>query len=145
MRPVFLAALLVLAVPVLAPAQTTESNGDADVVKAAHLGTTGPALVEFFKNRTQRTATPEKLRELIEQLGDKKADVRDKAYSGLLSTGMVAVPLLRQAANNIDDNEAATRARDILKYIEGEEAATLTSAAARLLAEANPAGAVDAL
>src|SRR5438874_10810593 len=113
MRPVFLAALLLLAVPTLArtqpipartqpiPArtQTTETTGDADVVKAAHLGTTGPALVEFFKNRTQRTAAPDKLRELIEQLGDKKADVRDKAYAGLVSAGMVAVPLLRPAAN----------------------------------------------
>src|SRR2546422_493761 len=136
MHPVFLAALLILAMPALTRAQTTQTTGDADVVKAAHLSTTGPALVEFFKNRTQRTATPEKLRELIEQLGDKKADVRDKASTGLVSAGMVAVPLLRQSANNIDDNEAATRARDILKYIEGDEAATLTSAAARLLAEA---------
>src|SRR6266542_1410955 len=145
MRRVFLAAFLVLVLPALARTQTTETTGDADVVKAAHLGTTGPALVEFFKNRTQRTPAPDKLRELIEQLGDKKADVRDKAYAGLVSAGMVAVPLLRQAANNIDDNDTATRARDILKYIEGEEAATLTTAAARLLAEAKPEGAVDAL
>jgi HEAT repeat protein len=145
MRSAFLAVLLVLAVPGLALTQTTEATGDAAVVKAAHLGSTGPALVEFFKQRTQRTATPEKLHELIEQLSDKQADVRDKASAGLVSAGMVAVPLLRQAANNIDDNEAATRARDILKYIEGEEAATLTCAAARLLAEVNPDGAVDAL
>src|SRR5262245_2633488 len=145
MRRVFLAAFLVLVLPALACAQTTETTGDADVVKAARIGTGGPALVEFFKNRTQRTADHDKLRELSVQLGDKTPDVLDKAYTRLVSSGMVAVPLLRQAANNVDDNEAATRARDILKYIEGDEAATLCSAAARLLAAANPDGAVDAL
>src|SRR5262245_30360912 len=99
MRSGFLAALLLLAVPALARAQqkTTETTGDDDVVKAAHLGTTGPALVDFFKGRTQRTPDTDKLRELIEQLGDKKADVRDKAFGALVSSGMVAVPLLRQA------------------------------------------------
>src|SRR5215510_622144 len=105
MRSAILAALLVLAVPALTRAQTAETTADADVVKAAHVGTTGPALVEFFKNRTQRTAPPDKLRSLIEQLGDKQPTVRDKAHAALVSAGMVAVPLLRQAANNVDDNE----------------------------------------
>ena len=57
----------------------------------------------------------------FKQLGDKTPETRDKAFAALVQMGMVAVPLLRQAANNVDEADIAPRARDALKYIEGDE------------------------
>jgi HEAT repeat protein len=116
---------------------------DEQVLKDARLANSGPALVGFFRARTQRSADADKLKELIGQLADK--DKRQAAFAGLVQAGMPAVPLLRQAANNVDVAEVAAQARDCLKLIEGEKAAGLSAAAARQLAQHNPEGAVEVL
>jgi HEAT repeat protein len=148
MRLAVLSVLLLL--PVGARAQmkpATEPSGlpEEQAVKAAHIPETGPGLVEFFRKRAQRTAEPGTIKELIGQLGDKDAAVRDKAFGGLVQLGMAAVPLLRQAANSVDAVETSTRAKECLKYIEGDESANLVTSVARLLAQKNAEGAVEAL
>lgn len=124
---------------------TPELAGDEQVLKSAHLGNAGPPLIAFFKARTERSADPDTIKNLIGQLGDKMADRRDKAFGGLVQAGMVAVPLLREAANNVDDAATATQARACLQCIEGDGAAALSAAAARLLAQHNPTGTAAAL
>ena len=122
---------------------TTALSSDEQIIKGARLDNSGPALLGFFKARAQRSADADKLKERIGQLGDK--DKRDAAFAGLVQAGMPAVPLLRQAANNVDEAEVSARARDCLHLIEGEKAAELSMAAARLLARLSPKGAVEAL
>ena len=121
----------------------SETLSDEQLVKDAHFDNSGAPLLTFFRARTKRSADPEKLKELVGQLGDK--DKRDAAFAGLVQAGMPAVPLLRQAANNVDEAEMSTRARGCLKLIEGARAAELSAAAARLLARHNPEGTIEAL
>ncbi len=148
MRLASLATVVLLSIPAAAHAQmppSAEAASDEQTVKAARLGTTGAALIEFFKGRTQQTAAADQVEALIKQLGEKEPEPRDKAFAALVRMGMVAVPLLRQAANTVDEADAAPRARECLKFIEGDEAAALSAAAARLLAHHNPDGAFEAL
>src|SRR6266567_3015110 len=128
MRLAVLSVLLLL--PVGAPAQmkpAAEPSGSAEeqAVKAAHIPATGPGLVEFFRKRAQKTAEPGPIKEMIGQLGDKDATVRDKAFGGLVQLGMAAVPLLRQAVNQVDAVETSARAKECLKLIEGDDSANL--------------------
>jgi HEAT repeat protein len=137
-----LATVGLVLVPILAHAQTEDAL-DVQAVKSARLETTGPALLDFFRARTQRTADPKKVADLIQRLGDREA--ANEAFAGVVRVGMPAVPLLRKAANNVDEAEVAARARECLKFIEGEDAATLSTAAARLLVRQHPEGTVEAL
>ena len=120
-----------------------ELSADEQTLKAAHLGFTPPELLQFFQRRAAGDAKPGALAEAVRCLGDGSAAVRERAFAELVSRGAAAVPLLRQAANNLDDLEAADRARECLKLIEG--GADLVKAAARLLARHQPAGAAGAL
>lgn len=124
---------------------TDPGTPDEQTVKAAKLPTTGSGLVEFFKKRSQRTAESGPIKELIAQLADKDTAKRDKAFGGLVQYGMLAVPLLRQAAAHVDDLEVSSQARQCLKLIETEDSATLISSAASLLAMTKAEGAVEAL
>jgi HEAT repeat protein len=123
----------------------TETSADEQLVRSAGLTADGPALLEFFRGRCRREADRTELEALLRQLGDAAAPVRARAAAALVGRGPVAVPALRQAANDLSDPAAAERARQCLKWIEGPEAAELVVAASRLLAERKPAGAAPVL
>lgn len=118
---------------------------DEQTLQAASLSTDGPALLEFFRKRSLAGADRGELVTLIRQLTDPSFEVREKATAELVAHGIVAVPLLRQAAQDQDDREVARRARRCLQFIEGDTSAAVPAAAARLLARRKPAGAADAL
>lgn len=118
---------------------------DEQTLKAAGLVPTGPGLLEFFQKRTQVKVERQNLAALVHQLGDKTPAIRDRAAGELISLGLAAVPLLRQAANELDDSEAAGRARQCLQSIEGNSGASLTAAAVRCLTAQKPVGTVEAL
>jgi HEAT repeat protein len=154
MRQALFLLLLLLALPGLLEGQkpaegkeTKESTDtpDEQTVKAAHLPVTGPGLVEFFKKRSLLSTESGPIKDLIGELSEKDAKTREKAFGGLVQYGMLAVPLLRQAAANVDDADASAKAKECLKLIETEDSANLISAAARLLATRNADGAVEAL
>ncbi|HKI31532.1 MAG TPA: HEAT repeat domain-containing protein [Gemmataceae bacterium] len=131
-------------------ATTTEADAqlsDEQLLRTAGLSPDGPALVEFFKARTRLTAEREKLAGFIEQLGSKKAEEREKAMGELVSYGPLAVPQLRQATRDPDEPQVATAARKCLSFIEsnGNGAASLPAAAARVLVQKKTPGAADAL
>src|SRR5262245_52785833 len=147
-RVLFLVALLpsvVLLSNLVAqqPVAPPPPPSDEQVLKNANLGTDAPALLEFFRRRTAPETAPGKLAALIHQLNDPAGDVRDRAAADLISFGPGVLPLLRQAANDLDDLDLAVRARNCLQTIEGGSALAL--AAARLLAQAKPAGATEVL
>jgi HEAT repeat protein len=122
----------------------TATLTDEETLKAAHLGTDGPALLDFFR---KRVAAPDRaeLDALLAKLADTSAETADRAAAELIAFGANAVPALRRVANNPDGGTATVRARHCLQMIEGSHAAALTATAARLLGAAKPDGAVEAL
>jgi HEAT repeat protein len=135
--------LALLAGPVRAAG---EDPGLADEVllKSHGVGTDGAALLEFFRLRARAEAPSERLAALIEQLAADNAEVREKAAGELVAIGPPAIPALRQAARDPDGGIAATLARRTLKAVE-TDSASLTTAAARLIALRRPAGAAAVL
>src|SRR5207248_6339344 len=100
MRPAFAVGLFLFALATAAqqpmPPAEPPLSADEQTVKAAHLPMTGAGLTEFFRKRSLRAAESGPIQAFIKQLGDKDADVRGKAFGGLVQYGMTAVPLLRQ-------------------------------------------------
>jgi HEAT repeat protein len=147
-------ALLFLALGASLPASAapvpTGSGGaslspDERTLKAVHLPLSGPALLEFFRKQTHAEADPQRLASLVEQLRAPRPTARQHAVAELVTAGIPAVPYLRQAANSLDDLEAAGRAKLCLQYVEGPSAPALLSAAARLLAVRKPPDAAAVL
>jgi hypothetical protein len=136
-----LAAALALPAAASGPDPVRE---DEQALQAAHVGSDGPALVEFFRKHTPVEADKDKVRALVADLGDDSYHVRDRASAELVELGQTAVPLLREALKD-PDVEVARRAEKCLQLIEPNPSATVAVAAARLLAVRRPPGAVEAL
>src|SRR5262245_36759125 len=102
-------------VPKPDPPASETAKPDESTVKAAGRPTRGEGRVDGCENRSQRSAEAGPSKELITQLGDKDAAKRDKAFGGLVQHGRLAVPLLRQAAANVDEITVSTQARACLK------------------------------
>jgi HEAT repeat protein len=120
------------------------ASADEQALRSAGLSTDGPALLDFFRARSQTAADPEELRKLVEQLSA-GPEARARASAALVTKGILAVPALRHAVNDLVDAAAAEQARLCLQWIEGPSAGNLPSAAARLLLERKQAGAAEAL
>jgi HEAT repeat protein len=134
------------------PPQTTSTEAepqltDEQLVRSAGLSPDGSGLVDFFKARTRPTADRAKVAGLIAQLGSKKAEEREKAMGELVSFGPLAVPQLRQATRDPDEPQVAAAARKALNLIEpgGNGAPSVPAAAARVLAQKQTPGAIEAL
>src|SRR5258708_39129388 len=80
---------------------------DEQTLRAASLGTDGPALLEFFRKRANGDASPEHIEALVKQLGAPSPEARDKALAELISIGTPAVLPLRPAGVDPDDAESA--------------------------------------
>jgi HEAT repeat protein len=122
-------------------------GGPADdaILRAAKLGVTAEAALEFFRLRTPPGPGGDKVQELVRQLGAPGQAERDEAQRKLVAIGPPAMSLVRTAANNIDEAEASTRARQILAAVEGNKASELVIHNARVLAARKPAGAAEAI
>jgi len=118
---------------------------DEQTLRAASLGTDGPALLEFFRKRANADASPDHIEVLVKQLGAPSPEARDKAVAELICIGTPAVLPLRQAVRDPDDRVVATQAQRCLEFLEGTSSAALSAAAAHLLANAQPEGAAEAL
>jgi HEAT repeat protein len=138
------ACLLLAGAASVRAAEDPAVAADEAVVRSAGLAADGTALLDFFQLRTKGTASPERLKSLIKDLGADTAAVREKACGELVSVGPAAIPLLRQAAKDIDVPVSSGLARRCLNALE-KESASVTSSAARLLARRRPAGAAEAL
>jgi hypothetical protein len=145
-RLLLLAALLAL-LPTSFPAAARQSGAsDEQVLRSAGVSVEGPALLEFFRNRTPVPARLEQIHDLIRQLGADKFAEREKASSALISLGPVAVPFLQRAVNDRDsDLEVKRRAEKCLEVLRSGPNNTLVAAAARVLAKSRQAGVAEAL
>ena len=129
--------------PILGDEKDT-SLDDEVRLKNAFQGTEGASLVKFLETRSRGATSAAQLAELIEGLDAKDATTRQKACAELVAIGAPALPVLRQAARDVDAPGAATLARRCLASL-GEESGALTASAVRLLTLRRPAGTAEAL
>jgi HEAT repeat protein len=137
--------LLVAGTPLAAPVAGAEAADDEQVLRNTGLKTDGPALLAFFRTRSRTEADRDRLHDCAGRFTGPVGPERAAATSELIAWGPLAVPVLRQVANDLDNPEAAARARRCLDSLQGPTAAALPAAVARLLAVRKPDGAVEAL
>src|SRR5437588_163755 len=94
-----------------------DTSSDEQALKEAKVSTDGPALVQYFKKMTLTEEDADKIKKLIDKLGDDEFEVRDKATAQLKERGPVALPFLRTAATKSSDPEIARRAEECIEGI----------------------------
>jgi hypothetical protein len=118
--------------------------GDEKLLREAKVGTDGPALLDYFRRHTMTAAQRGRLRGLVPRLGDDDFRARQKASADLVVFGPAAVPHLRRALDDPDE-EVRERLRAALATLEPRTRPAISAAAARLLRTRAPAGAVPVL
>lgn len=114
------------------------------LLKAANVGTDGPALLDYVRKRSVSTAQKERLAGLVRRLGAEDFAEREEASKELVAARGVAVPFLRKAAES-SDVEVARRARQCLEQIKGDKDTGVTTAVLRLIGLRRPSGAAEVL
>ena len=131
--------------PSATPITSTTPADDEQTLKDAKVGVDGPGLLAYFQQHTTPADQQERIGGLIRQLGDDSYKVREKASADLAKLGAAAVPYLRRALND-GDEEIRERAENLTKNAEGvENRAAQSAAAARLIRQRAPDGAAAAL
>src|SRR5690348_16977992 len=115
--PRLLPALILLTALSPAQAQTESPAEDEKLLKAAHLGVDGPALLEFVRKLVPTPADEQRVADLISRLGDKTFKVRERAVNGLIAVGPPALPALRKVMKG-GDLETSRRAEQCVQMIE---------------------------
>jgi HEAT repeat protein len=133
---------------VINPATKTDAGkapeGDEGPLRTVGISLDDAGLLNYFRLRSQGTAKPERLAALIEQLGDKSPLVARKASGELAAIGAPAIPALRQAVKDPDQQQTAAMAQRCLEMLE-QSPGRLSSSAARLVAQRRPKGAAEVL
>jgi HEAT repeat protein len=128
----------------LAAAVVAAPADDDQLLKSARIGTDGPSLLAYFRQRTVNETDRKRLDALIRQLGDPAYAIREQAMTEIVAAGLPAIGPLRQAQSD-PDFEIARRAQRCLERIERVPSTSLSAAAARAIAVRKPAGAVGVL
>ncbi len=128
----------------VAGADAEQIAADEKLLQAAGQGTGGPALVEFFHRRAAG-ADRGRLAYLVHELGNPA--LAEKAAVQLVAIGPASLTYLHEVLKNKKKLPAGTmeRIKHCLQWLEGPARAALPTAAARLLANRKPPGAVEAL
>jgi HEAT repeat protein len=125
--------------------EDTSLPGDEALLQSAGLSDEGPALLAFFHARAQTDIDHTHLHGLLRQFVNGSSEQRAATLTELLGLGPLALPVLRQTANDLDQPHAAERAQRVLPWLEGKSSNNLLAAAARMLAKRKPQGAAAAL
>jgi HEAT repeat protein len=127
------------------PGEPSQPSADESILKTAKLATDDKALLDFFRQRTLTDEQRVAIQALIKKLGDNVYKVREKATAELVARGSVATALLLEATHSRDP-EVVKRSQLCLKRIsEKDYSAEVAAAAARLIAQRKPEGAVEVL
>jgi hypothetical protein len=113
---------------------------EEEALRAAKVGTDGPALLELLRRRIPAEQEQTKIKELIIQLGHRAFSVRQKATAELQKLGLKAAGPLAHAARD-PDAEVSRRARQCLAQLAEHPDVPVAAAAVRLIALRKPAGA----
>ena len=147
MRPYMFALLLtglVMSGQAVRADEPVDTAADEAKLKAVFLGTDGPSLVDFLRQRAKGEASRDELQKLLEDLASPEVLTRHKASARLVAIGAPAIPFLRLAAREIDTPEVSAQAKALLTALE-EDPGALSIAVIRLLGANRPAGAAEAL
>lgn len=145
MRPLALLVLLFAAGSLsAAPPAEKITPEDEKLLKAAKIDTEGPALIDYFHKRTTTPKEREQIDALIRLLGDDSFKVREKASEDLLARGTLALPQLRHALNDPDE-EIRERAREGIAAVESKTNPALSVAVVHALRVRAPAESVKTL
>ena len=125
-------------------AEPADHAVDEQLLKAAHLATDGPALLDFFRRRTAGFDSRQEIPRLIEQLDHNQFRIRQKAADRLVEIGPAALPILRRSLQG-RNLEVTQRLERCIRDIEQPARLGLPAAAARLLKVRQPEGAVEVL
>jgi hypothetical protein len=125
-------------------AQPGPPSADELALTQAKVGTDAPALLAFLRQCTPQSLDPVKTRALVERLGSKHFREREEATTELGKLGPAAAPFLRDALK-VGDEEAARRARRLLRALEATASPGVQAAAVRRVAQLRPAGIAAAL
>jgi HEAT repeat protein len=129
--------------PTLTP-EAQDAGRDESLLRSVGVSTDGPGLLAFFRLRSQGEAKPERLAALIEQLGDNSPAVALKASGELAALGAPAIPLLRRAVKDPDQQQTMQLAQRCLQALD-DHPGRLSAAAARLVSQRRPRGTAAAL
>jgi hypothetical protein len=134
------------AVPPPVPARADADSADEKLLKDNKVPTGGPALLEFVRKRFTEMISDERIKELVEQLGDDSFAKREEASRQLVLMGQRAKKHLQSALRHTD-LEVRHRAEVCLKEISKDTGLSLdvSMAAVRVLARHRPAGTVGVL
>lgn len=117
---------------------------DEKLLHEAGAGTSGPALLDFFRRRTLSDATRREIVRLVEQLDSNQFQDRQQASQKLIGIGPAALPALRRATVG-QSLELTRRAGHCIREIENGTIMGLPAAAARVLRARKPDGACAVL
>jgi HEAT repeat protein len=131
--------------PALPAAEADTPLAEAEqTLKDNKVATDGASLLRYFRHRTLSKAERDKLGGYISQLGDEDFEVRRKAFAQLLKGGQASLVFLKRALTS-SDVEIRRSAQKLINRIEGGSEAAVTVAAAFVLGERKPEGAVKVL
>jgi hypothetical protein len=119
-------------------------HADEQTLRAATIGTDGPALLQLFRRHTLTSENFHKIAALIGQLGADDFEVREKATEDLASFGSAAGGLLRKALAS-SDVEVVRRLQQVMVKVGAGPGSATWSAATRVLAARKPKGAAATL
>jgi hypothetical protein len=150
MKTLSLVVLSALGLVVLArsPAAADQKPTSADerLLEKTGLKTDGASLLTFFRQRTLTPVDRALAEDLIQKLGANSFRVREQATARLLERGPVVVELLKKVLEHPPDLEVVIRAEECIKQIQEKDFSSLVlSAAARLVKDRRPEGAVPVL
>lgn len=117
---------------------------DEALLRNLRLGTSGPALLDYFRKRTYPEANPKEMTVLLGNLGDDDFTTRERAYARLLVLGAGALVGIKEAEKS-KDPEISRRADELRQRIEANAEPSIQAATARLIAKTKPAGAAKVL
>src|SRR5262245_8757289 len=129
-----------------AVAQAPQAELDVGILRKHEIATDDAGLIRFFRERTLAPEQVAALKMKLRELGSPTFNVRSQAAADLVKAGLNAKGLLLEVVQNPSaDLEVARRAQLCLRQIGQGQEVELAQAAARLLKQRKPPGAVAAL
>jgi HEAT repeat protein len=119
-------------------------NPDEELLREAKVGTDGPGLLAFFRDRIPADEDVMHPERLVEQLASPSFAKREEASRKLIRLEGMALPLVRQAESD-PDAEVARRAKECAVEIRRRLTEGLALSAVRLLGRQRPEGGADIL
>ncbi|MCI0461960.1 MAG: PQQ-binding-like beta-propeller repeat protein [Gemmataceae bacterium] len=136
---------LALARPTTALDGPGQVKADEQRLQAAGLKHDGPALLQFFRQRSLTDSERASVELLIQRLGARAFKVREQAAADLVARGPVVLEQLGAHLKN-PDPEVSRRAQQCIDRIKEKDLSPeIPAAAARLLLDRKPAGTLETL